>query len=145
MTKKKKEFDHGDRESRRRRACERLGTDKPSCMLCEQTDPFVIELHHVAGRKYHDEMIPACLNHHAQASELAKDHLSKIDGCTNPLESVGHFLLGLGDLAQIVADELRDPMLADFLIYLRLKLREFGLFLIEFARRAPNLEVGLVP
>lgn len=145
MSKVKKEFNHGDRTSRRRRAYERLGTDKPSCLLCEQTDPFVIELHHVAGRKYHDEMMPVCLNHHAKASELAKDHPAKIDGCTNPLEPYGHFMLGLGDLVQIVAEELHDPMLAEFLIYLRLKLREFGLFLIEFARQTPNLDAGFVP
>ncbi len=142
---RKKNFNHGDRESRRRRAQERLGTDKPNCLLCEQTDPFVIELHHVAGHNYHDEMVPVCLNHHAKASELAKDHPAKVDGHKNPLEDIGHFLLGLGDLAQIAAEELRDPMLANFLMYLRHKLKEFGLFLIECARRAPDVEFGMSP
>lgn len=139
----KRTFNHGDREARRRRAQERLGTDKPSCLLCDQLDPFVIELHHVAGRIYHDEMIPLCLNHHAKASELAKDHPNKIECCKSPLEAIGHFLLGLGDLSQIAAEELRDPMLANFLMHLRLKLKEFGLLLTECARRAPDTNFGV--
>lgn len=142
---KKKEFNRGDREARRRRAQERLGTERPSCLLCDQIDPFVIELHHVAGRKYHGEMIPLCLNHHAKASELAKDHPPKIGGDSHPLEIVGHFILGLGDLAQIAAEELRDPMLANFLMYIRLKLKEFGLFFIECARRKPDIDFGMLP
>lgn len=139
---KTKVFNHGDRESRRRRAQERLGSENASCLLCDVTDVLVLELHHVAGHKYHYEMVPLCLNHHAKASELAKDHPAKIEGCNNPLESIGHFLLGLGDLAHIAADELRDPMLANFLMYQRLKLKEFGLLLIEAARRSPDLDYG---
>lgn len=142
---RKRQFEHGDRDARRRKRYEWLGTDKPCCILCDETNPFVIELHHVAGRIYHTEIIPLCLNHHAKASELAKDHPAKIEGCKSPLEPFGHFLLGLGDLAQIAAEELRDPMLANFLMYLRLKLKEFGLLLIECARRSPSIDFGLSP
>jgi hypothetical protein len=138
-------FNHGDRESRRRRAQERLGSDKASCLLCDVTDAFVLELHHVAGRKYDDETVPLCLTHHGQASEFAKDHPAKIEGCKNQMEAIGHFLLGLGDLAHITADELRDPMLANFLMYLRLKLKVFGLLLVKAARRSPDLDYGFRP
>jgi hypothetical protein len=140
---KKRVFSYGDREERRRRACERLGTDKCSCLLSDWNDPLAIELHHIAGKQYHGEVVPLCQNHHAQASDYQKDHPAKIEGCTNQLENMGHFLLGLSDLAEIVVDQLLDPKLIEFLMYLRNKLREIGRLLIEIARRQPNFDCGV--
>lgn len=139
----KRTFNHGDREARHRKACERLGTESPRCLLCAEHNPHAVELHHVAGRAYDDACIPLCMNHHARASDLQKDHPPKIEGGANPLEGLGHILLGLGDLAEIAAEDLRDPVLADFLMYLRLKLKEVGLLLIQLAQRAPQMDFGI--
>lgn len=141
----KRAFNHGDRESRRRKACERLGSDSPSCILCDVQVPELLELHHVAQHEFHPEMVPLCLNHHRLLSNMQKDHPPKIPGCINQLEIFGHFRLGLGDMLEVAADELRDPGLAGFLTYLRTRDREHGLLLIEIARRFPNLDMGITP
>ena len=142
---KKREFNHGDRDSRERRHFERLGTDKPFCLLCDCPWACAIELHHIAQRQYYAEEIPLCAKHHKVASDRQYDHPGKIDGCINPAETVGHILLGLNDLVEIAADELPDPRLGTLLGYLRLKLKENGLFLIELARRTPDIDVGIQP
>jgi hypothetical protein len=142
MTKHVRTFNHGDKEARYRKACERLGSDTPHCIIGDETNPHAIELHHVAGRKFDDETISLCLNHHAQVSDAQKDHPPKIDGCTNPLEAIGHFLLGLGDLVAIASEHPAGEPIREFLIYLQSKLREFGLRLIEMARATPHETFG---
>ena len=141
----KRNSNHGDRESRLRRASERLGTENPNCILCDVHCPILLELHHVAQLAFHSEMVPLCLNHHRLLSDMQKDHPPKIPDCINQLEIFGHFLLGLGDMLEVAADELRDPGLATFLTYLRIKHREHGLLLIEIARRFPNLDMEISP
>jgi|SRR6185503_17220851 len=140
-----KSANHGDRESRRRRALERLGTDNPKCLLTCEDNPVALHLHHVAGHKYGDVVVPVSLTVHAKVSDLQKDHPHKIEGCKNPLEGIGHLLLGLGDMLEVVIDDLRDPLLADFLTWLRLKLKEIGLILIEFAWQVPTMEFDFTP
>ena len=142
---KNKSRNYGDKESRRRRALERFGTDNPKCLLTGEDNPVALHLHHVAGHRYDDVVVPVSLTVHAKASDLQKDHPDKIEGCKNPLEDIGHLLLGLGDMLEVVIDDLRDPLLADFLTWLRLKLNEIGVLLIEFARRAPTMEFGIAP
>ena len=136
---------YGDKESRRRRALERLGTDNPMCLLSGEENPIALHLHHVAGHHFHELTISVSLTVHAKVSDLQKDHPAKIEGCTNPLEIIGHLFLGFGDLLEVAADGLCDPLLADFLTWLRQKLKEFGLLLIEMARRAPTMEFGIAP
>ena len=141
----RREPDLGDRESRERKHFERLGTDKPFCLLCDCPWACAIELHHIAGRKYHPKEVPLCQKHHAIASDLQNDHPAKIPNCTNPAEALAHKLLGWCDLITIALEELRDPNLATFLEYLKLDLKDDALWLLEFARRAPRLDVGLSP
>jgi hypothetical protein len=136
---------YGDKESRRRRALERFGTDNPKCILTGEENPVALQLHHVAGHRFDDVVVPISLTVHAKASDLQKDHPSKIEGCKNPLERVGHLCLGLGDLVEVALDDLRDPILAAFLAWLRMKLKEIGLILIEFARQAPTMEFYFTP
>lgn len=138
MSSRKRTFHYGDKEARYRKACERLGTDEPQCLLSDETSPYAIELHHVAGREFDEEVIPLSLNHHARVSDAQKDHPAKIDDCVNPLENIGHFLLGLGDLVAIAAEDHHDYRLHNFLMYLRWKLQEIGTRLIELARAFPN-------
>ena len=41
-----------NRERRRQRALERLGTNDPRCVVCGYDDPLALELHHVAGHDF---------------------------------------------------------------------------------------------
>ena len=43
-----------DSEDRRQQRLRRLGTQNPNCVACGESDPAVLELHHVAGQKHHD-------------------------------------------------------------------------------------------
>lgn len=142
---KNKSGNYGDREGRRRRALEQLGTDNARCLLTGEDNPVALQLHHVAGHRYDDLVIPISFTVHAKVSDLQKEHPSKIEGCNNPLESIGHLILGLGDLVEVAIDDLRDPLLIEFLGWLRLKLKEIGLILIAFARQAPTMKFEYTP
>lgn len=103
--KKKQTYPHA--EERLRKALERLGTDNPKCAHCPETDPLVLQRHHVAARQYGEATIIECANCHARLSDAQKDHPSRIDA--NPpttLESVAHLLLGLADLLRLAASKL---------------------------------------
>ena len=63
----------------------------------------------------------------------------------NPLESLGHSLLGLGEIAAVAIDDNGDHTQREFLTYLRWKLQEIGTLLIEYARRTPNENFGSAP
>ena len=131
MTRKRPDF--GDREQRLRKAYERLGTNNPKCLICGEAKPLCLELHHPAQHKYAAETIILCSNHHDIASDWQKDHPGKIDGSTNIMETVAHWLLGLGDLCHIAACEPSIESLKDFLLNLAEMLRAFGRQLIEMA------------
>lgn len=138
MSKCKPSFNHGDRETRYRKACERLGSDSPHCILGDESNAHTLQLHHMAGQGFDDETVHLCHNHHARISDGQKDHPPKIDGCTNPLEGVGHILLGLGELVAVTVEDLGEHPLREFLTYLCEKFKEIGTLLIEMARTAPD-------
>jgi hypothetical protein len=141
----KRTFNHGSESSRRRKACERLGDPTPRCLLSGETNPHALQKHHIAGQKFGDEVITISLNHHARASDLQKDHPSKIPECISPLEFIGHSLLGLGDMIAIAVEDCHRHPITQFLTCLREWLQEIGLRLINMARARPNETFGLVP
>ena len=98
---------HGDAEARQRRAYERLGTDNPKCIYCPETNPVALELHHIAGRKFGNELVIVCRNHHRPLSDAGKDHPPKIVGCNDPHEYWAHLLLGIADLLALAIEFLR--------------------------------------
>jgi hypothetical protein len=50
------------------RAIRRLPEDA-ACVVCGETDPVLLELHHIAGRPNDEELVVVlCLNHHRQQS-----------------------------------------------------------------------------
>jgi hypothetical protein len=126
--------DHGDKESRIRKAYERLGTTTPSCLICGETNPLRLELHHPAQRQYDDRTIILCSNHHDEASDWQRDHPFKIEGCTSLIEVAAHWLFGLGDLAKIAADESWAAQVKPLLSYIAMLLHEIGHLLINLAR-----------
>jgi len=96
------------RERRRQRALERLGTNTPRCTVCGYDDPLALELHHIAGRAYGDELVPVCRNHHRPLSDMQKDHPAAMTTPPSDLECMGHFLLGLADLFELLVNHIRD-------------------------------------
>lgn len=103
------------REQRKQKRLECLGSNEPHCCICGEDAWQTLELHHIAGRKHDDTMVPMCRNCHRKVSDDQKDHPSFDPGADQMLASIGHFLLGLADLLTLILA----------------KLHAFGLALIE--------------
>jgi len=91
---------------RRQRALRRLGSDAPQCCACPERDPRCLELHHIAGRKNHDDTVPVCRNCHRKLSDLQLDHPSAAGSPPDRPVIIGHYLLGLADLFRLIAERL---------------------------------------
>jgi len=108
-------------EARIEKAKRRLGTRNPSCVACGERDPRCMELHHVAGRKHHDDTAIVCKNCHRKLSDQQLDHPSDEAGRNPLLATIGHYLMGLADLFRLLAESLI----------------EFGKWLIDQAQLSP--------
>jgi hypothetical protein len=114
------------REKRKQTRLGKLGTNKPICPACGETDWRCMELHHVAGQKLDAFTVIVCLNCHRKLTDDQKDH-PKTDDASDPLlNQIGHFLLGLADMLKLVVE----------------KLTEFGGALIERAGMPPAQQPG---
>lgn len=87
---------------------ERLGSDDAKCAICGLSDPICLEFHHLAGRRYDEEGVMLCRNHHAVLSDAQRDHPSHSPEAVDPLEAFGRFLLGLADLFALLIGKLRE-------------------------------------
>jgi hypothetical protein len=76
--------------------------------MCGHDDPLALELHHVAGRAYGDDLVPVCRNCHRGLSDLQKDHPPANRLPPSDPERIGHFLLGLADLFELLVRRLRE-------------------------------------
>jgi len=88
----------------------RLGTRSPICVGCPQTDPFCLELHHIAGRKHHEDVAIVCRNCHRKLTNQHHDHPAGREGTGGDsiLVTIGRYLLGLCDLLALVLSTLRE-------------------------------------
>lgn len=101
-----------ERERRRQKRLEKLGSHAPHCGMCGEGDDRTLELHHVAGRKHDDALVTVCRNCHRKVSDDQQDHPA-FDPAADPmLASIGHFLLGLADMLRIVVVKLHEFALA---------------------------------
>lgn len=112
-----------NQQRRKQDRLEKLGTQKPVCVICGQSDWRCFEDHHVAGCKYCALTAVHCKNCHAIASEMQRNHPPPIPGTPSMEEAIGRLLLGL----------------ADFFEQLIQILRNFGEYLIESARNNRNV------
>ena len=109
-------------ERRKQARLEKLGTDNPICGICGNSDWRTIEQHHVAGQKHDETVVLLCANDHRIVTDDQKDH-AEVDPAADPfLNKIGHFLLGLADMLQLIVE----------------KLYEFGLALIKQAAGSPG-------
>ncbi len=106
---------HLDREDRLAQHCRRLNTWNPVCVSCPESDPVALELHHIAQRGHHDDVVIVCANCHRKLSDQQRDHEAgcTLAGPTGPsgtggqMETIGHYLLGLADLFAMLVETLR--------------------------------------
>lgn len=109
------------KEARKQKRLETLGgNNHPACVICGEDNPHCLELHHIPGQAYGDDLCTVCRNCHRKLSDDQKDHPKQIDTAPATIERIGHMLLGL----------------ADFFALLVEKLKEFGHYLIQTARTA---------
>ena len=79
------------RARREQGARERLGPINPKhlkCLYCDVTDPLILEKHHIAGRRYDNDTVIVCRNHHRLLSNFQKDHAAPIYENPHPLENI---------------------------------------------------------
>ena len=96
------------RERRRERQYERLGTRTPRCPCCGETHPACFEGHHIAGRQYDPTTILVCASDHRKLTDMQKDH-PMFDPDADPfLQSLAHFLWGLADMLVLAAEKLKE-------------------------------------
>jgi hypothetical protein len=93
-------------EHRKQSRLHKLGTNKPHCAACGNSDWRVIEEHHPASRKRDKLVVLLCANDHRIVTDDQKDHPPGVDGCDPFLLSVGNFLLGLADMFAIIIERL---------------------------------------
>lgn len=95
------------REKRRRRHLERLGLDDPRCPLCGEDDVRCLELDHIAGRAFSEDVVLICASCHRKRTDLQKDHPPKQAPPDNLLEIIGRFLLGVADFFELLIERFR--------------------------------------
>ena len=95
------------KERRRQARLERLGTNTPRCVVCGEGDPSCLELHHIPGRKFGDELVIVCRNCHRKLSDAQKDHTRAEADPPSVVDCIVHFLQGLADLFEQLVPQLR--------------------------------------
>lgn len=93
-------------EIRRMRQLSRLGVSELCCPGCGQTDSRCFEGHHPAGRAYHADEVPMCMNCHRKVSNPADNSKAPTDPPI--LETIGHYLLGLIDILLLILERLTE-------------------------------------
>jgi 5-methylcytosine-specific restriction endonuclease McrA len=96
------------KERRRQAQLERLGTNTPRCVVCGEDDSRCLELHHLAGRKFGDELVIVCRNCHRKLSDAQKDNPKPQADAPSFEERLAHFLLGVADLFELLVIRFRE-------------------------------------
>ena len=99
---------HLRREKRKQAKLEKLGTDKPTCPFCGETDFRCMEMHHVAGQARDPFVVMACANCHKKLSYEQRDHPASAANDDPLLDRIGHFFLGLADMLLLLVEQLRE-------------------------------------
>ena len=100
-------MENSNRERRIQSAFERLGTNRPQCISCGDTNPMQLQVHHLAGRVYGDWTVILCRACHHWCEYMKKNHLPQIGDPPGHLESLAHLMLGIADLFPELVNELR--------------------------------------
>lgn len=94
------------KEERMEGMFERLGSRTPSCGICGESDPRCLELHHVVGKKFSNDLITVCRNCHRKLSDDQKDHPTTHTGLSPSATKSIRQKLGKADALRAMADQL---------------------------------------
>jgi hypothetical protein len=98
-----------DREDRLEKQYRRLKTRNPACLGCGESNPFCLELHHLAGQKNHGDVSIVCRNCHRKLSDEQHNHaVQSASAPEGMLGTIGHYLLGLADFLSMIVHALRE-------------------------------------
>ena len=112
-----------DKEARKQKRLETLGSNHPTCTICGEDSWECLEQHHISGKDYSDDLCNICRNCHRKLSDSQYDHPKKISAENITLENIGHLLIGLADFFELLVE----------------RLKEYGQFLIQSAQdRLPH-------
>lgn len=77
-----------------------------SCVVCGESHPRTIEMHHLAKKGYGDDLVPLCANCHRKATDPEDNKKPP----ANPalLEQIGMWLMGLVALLGLLVDKMYD-------------------------------------
>ena len=96
-----------NKEIRKQKRLEMLGSNNPVCIICGENDWRCLEQHHIAGQKYSDDLCNICRNCHRKLSDSQRDHPKQIAKKPSKNETIGHTLLGLADFFEFLVERLR--------------------------------------
>jgi hypothetical protein len=97
-----------EQERRKQRALERLGSNNPVCVSCGEAGWSCLERHHIAGKRFDPDTAIICRNCHRKLSDRQKDHPADLGTQPDFLERLGHMLLGLADLFELLVQRFRE-------------------------------------
>ena len=118
------------RERRKQTRLDQLGTDRPLCILCLESDWRCLELHHILPTQTTENCGIVCRNCHRKLSDDQKDHPPRDKNQTpSMVELIGRYLLGLADLFSLLVDAFT----------------RFGHFLIDYAKHSVSPTVTPIP
>lgn len=83
----------------------RLGGRNPACSSCMEDDPRCLELHHIAGRKFSDDVVCLCRNCHRKLSDDQIDHPTEKSGLRKSTLIQLRKLLGRADMFRDLAEQ----------------------------------------
>jgi hypothetical protein len=98
--------DNFERDKRKERVFERLGTTSPRCPGCGDTDWRCLEMHHPIGRKRDPLTVNYCCNCHKILTDNGKDHPMTNFSKDPVLDRLVNLMLGLIDMLRLAADHL---------------------------------------
>lgn len=102
------DIENESQEIREQRRLRRLGTSRPICCVCGETDSRCMELHHIAGQNNDpDTTIIICRNCHRKASDDQLDHPADASP-EERLTQIAHFMWGLADFLALAVQKLRE-------------------------------------
>jgi len=93
------------RERRKQNRRERLtGSVGQACFVCHEASPNCLEGHHIAGKRFGDDRVTTCLNHHRKLTDNQIDEHPHIVGDNSPstAERVGRLLLGIANCLKLI-------------------------------------------
>lgn len=109
-----------EQELERTRQAQRLHGFDRQCVACGERNQRCLELHHVPGKGYGDDLVPVCRNCHRKLTDRRANVAPPGDPST--LDCIGHWLIGLAELLFLLAQ----------------RALEYGQALIEAAKVCPT-------